>query len=279
MNFFPDHPFDLNSKDLVQSVDRSLVLLETLCDAENGCSIKELAKATSLPKSTVHRLLKTLVHHNLVNQDAERGHYSPGLKLFELAQTKINRLSLRDQSQPFLAELAYRTKETIHLAILDGYEVVYIDKEDTSHPIRMHSAIGKRSPAHCTGLGKAMLAYLSDQELEEAYQLKGLPRHTPRTITNFSNLKTHLAAVKRQGYAIDNAEHEEDIYCVAASIRDHRGRVIAAISLSVPGVRHTLESLDAFIPLVCQYAELISRQMGFISNSCSQRSLSGDPKD
>jgi IclR family KDG regulon transcriptional repressor len=254
-----------DSKELVQSVDRAMVLLETLCRADSGISLQELAQAAHLPKSTAHRLLKTLIHHNLVSQDSHKSVYAPGLKLFELAYSQINSLSLRPKAAPFVAELARQTNETIHLAVLDDYEVVYIEKEETDHPIRMHSAIGKRSPVHCTGLGKAMLAYLSDQDLEAAVQRKGLTRYTPRTITSFQELKEHLALVRSKGYAIDDAEHEEEIRCVAAPVRDHRGEVIAAISLSVPSMRCNRQRIESFAPSVCHYADQISRQMGYVS--------------
>jgi IclR family KDG regulon transcriptional repressor len=263
-----------DSKELVQSVDRAMILLETLCRADKGISLQELAQAAQLPKSTAHRLLKTLIHHNLVSQDSQKSVYTPGLRLFELAYSQINSLSLRPKAAPFVTELARQTNETIHLAVLDDYEVVYIEKEETDHPIRMHSAIGRRSPAHCTGLGKAMLAYLSDQELESAVQRKGLTRYTPRTIASLRGLKEHLALVRSKGYAIDDAEHEEEIRCVAAPIRDHRGKVIAALSLSIPSMRCDRQRIESFAPSVCHCADQISRQMGYVRADTLQEETS-----
>lgn len=257
----------LENKDLVQSVDRALVLLESLCQSSAGLSLHELADAAGLPKSTAHRLLKTLMHHNLVRQDNQKGLYVPGLRLFELAYAQINSLSLLTQASPFVIALARQTDETVHLAILDDYEVVYLSKEETVHPIRMHSSIGKRAPAHCTGLGKAMLAYLPDEKLVEAVRRRGFARYTSRTITSLPELKAHLAIVRRDGYAIDNAEHEEDILCVAAPIRDHLGEVIAAISLSIPAVRCDLERIRSFAGMVCHHAAQISYQLGYVSES------------
>lgn len=257
----------IEQKELVQSVDRALVLLERLCQSNAGLSLHELANAVGLPKSTTHRLLKTLMHHNLVRQDIQKGLYIPGLRLFELAYTQINSRSLLSLASPFVTELARQTNETVHLAILDDYEVVYINKEETLHPIRMHSSIGKRAPAHCTGLGKAMLAFLPEGTLEEAETQKGFHRYTPRTITSIIELKEHLAIVRRQGYAIDNAEHEEDILCVAAPIHDHLGEVVAAISLSIPTIRCDLLRIQSFAPLVCDYAEQVSNQLGYVPES------------
>lgn len=266
----------LEPKELVQSVDRAMVLLERLCRSSDGLSLHELAAGAGLPKSTAHRLLKTLMHHNLVRQDAQKGLYTPGLRLFELAYAQINSLSLLTKASPFVTELARKTNETVHLAILDDYEVVYITKEETLHPIRMYSAIGKRAPAHCTGLGKAMLAYLPDEKLEEAARRRGFARYTPRTISSYLELKEHLSTVRQQGYAIDNAEHEEDILCVAAPIHDHLGEVIAAISLSAPAVRCDLLRIRSFAPLVCHYADQISWQLGYVPESARLAGITSD---
>ena len=266
----------LEPKERVQSVDRAMVLLERLCRSNDGLSLHELADAAELPKSTAHRLLKTLMHHNLVRQDTQKGLYTPGLRLFELAYAQINSLSLLTKAAPFVTGLARKTNETVHLAILDDYEVVYITKEETLHPIRMYSSIGKRAPAHCTGLGKAMLAYLPDDKLEEAARRRGFARYTPRTISSYLELKEHLSTVRRQGYAIDNAEHEEDILCVAAPIRDHLGEVIAAISLSIPTVRCDLLRIRSFAPLVCHYADQISRQLGYVPESVRLADIASD---
>lgn len=264
-----------NVSDLVQSVDRAMVLLETLTRADRGLSLQELAQATNLPKSTAHRLLKTLMHHNLVSRDGRNEVYIPGLKLFELAYGLINRMNLRTVALPFVAELSRRTNETVHLAILDDGEVVYVDKEETARTIRMYSAIGKRAPAHCTGLGKVLLAYLSDEELEEIVAGKRLTRYTPRTITSLPGLKAHLAEVRAHGYAIDDAEHEEVVRCAAAPIRNHRGQVVAAISLTIPSSRCDRQRAEELAPLVCHYAEQISRQLGYMPPTTSSEEEPG----
>jgi DNA-binding IclR family transcriptional regulator len=198
------------------------------------------------------------------------------LRLFELAYAQINSLSLLTQASPFVTALARQTNETVHLAILDDYEVVYISKEETVHPIRMHSSIGKRAPAHCTGLGKVMLAYLPNEKLEEAAQRRGLARYTERTISSYLELKEHLSTIRRLGYAIDNAEHEENILCVAAPIRDHLGEVVAAISLSIPAVRCDLPQIQSFAPLVCHYADQISYRLGYVSERSHLAGLTSD---
>ncbi len=247
----------------LQTIDRALELLERICQAEDGVPLTTLSRQTGLPKSTVHRLLMTLSAHRLVTQDPETGRYLPGIKLFELAQAVLQKLELRKQALPELRELCQRTNETVHLAILDDGDVIYIDKQESQQTIRMFSAIGKRGPAHCTGVGKVLLAALPEHELDELIRRKGLPRFTEKTITDPELLKAHLAEVRRKGYAVDDTEHEPEIRCVACPIREHTGRVIAAVSLTIPAFRATREQIEALAPLVRTYADRISRKMGW----------------
>lgn len=247
----------------LRTLDRALGLLEMLCQSNGGVSLTELSHRSGLPKSTVHRLLGGLIARRLVAQDTYNQHYVPGIKLFELSQQALQKLRLRDQALPELKELCAHTRETVHLAILDDGDVIYIDKEETPQTIRMFSAIGKRGPAHCTGVGKVLLAALSDEELADVVRRKGLPRFTENTITDAKGLRTHLQDVRRVGYAIDDREHEPEIRCVACAIFDHSGAAIASISLTVPAFRATREDIEAQAPVVREYAERISRKMGW----------------
>jgi DNA-binding IclR family transcriptional regulator len=230
-------------------------------------SLGELSLAASLPKSTTHRLLRTLIQHKLVRQDNKTGQYVPGLKLFEMAYRVLNRMELRTQALPVLERLNRQTNLTVHLAILDDGEVVYIEKREADRPIRMYSAVGKRAPAHCTGLGKALLAHLPEEELRRIVQEKGLRRYTANTITTWDELVDHLARVRARGYALDNGEHEEMIHCVAAPVRDHTGQVVAAISLTGAVNHMSLEYAESLSTLVLRAAEEISRRIGYVGPS------------
>jgi DNA-binding IclR family transcriptional regulator len=247
----------------LRTLDRALGLLEMLCQSNDGLSLTELSQRSSLPKSTVHRLLGGLIARRLVSQDTYNQHYVPGIKLFELSQQALQKLRLRDQALPELRELCRETRETVHLAILDEGDVIYIDKEESPQTIRMFSAIGKRGPAHCTGVGKVLLAGLSDGDLSAVIRAKGLPRFTENTITDPEDLRTHLQTVRELGYAIDDREHESDIRCIACPVFDHRGVAIASISLTVPAFRASQEEIEGQAPVVRQYADRISRKMGW----------------
>jgi DNA-binding IclR family transcriptional regulator len=255
----------------LRTLDRALQVLEVLCDADGDLALGEISQAVGLNKSTVYRILQSLIRHRLTDQDPNTRKYRVGLKLFELAHRVTNKIELRAQALPELKELSRRTNETVHLAVLDDGDVVYIDKQETQRTIRMYSAIGKRGPAHCTGVGKVLLASLSDEELERTVARKGLRRFTERTITSLPDLKQHLAKVRAQGYAIDDAEHEPEIRCVACPIRDHAGRVIAAVSLTIPAMRVSRSEIEAMAPLVREYADRISRKMGWVDQAASDR--------
>ena len=257
------HNAEQNQEVKTRSVERALEVLITLCNADGGLSLGELSAKTGLHKSTVHRLLRSLMNYQLAVQDPETKFYRPGLRLLELSHQVLSKLELRSQARSELEELSRRLNETVHLAVLDEDEMVYIDKKETQRTIRMYSAIGKRGPLHCTGVGKVLLAYLPEERLERIIR-KGLRRYTERTITSPSELKRHLALVRERGYAIDDTEHEPEIRCVACPIRDHTGKVIAAISLTIPASRITREEIEGLAPLVKGYADRISRKMGWV---------------
>ena len=248
----------------VQSVDRALEVLAAVCEADGGIALRDLSEQLGLHKSTVYRLLQTLSTHRFVVQDPVTKQYRAGLRLFELANLVIAKIEVRTQALPELKALSQQTNETVHLAVLDEGDVVYIDKQETQRTIRMYSAIGKRAPVHCTALGKVLLAYLPEAEIERIAREKGLKPFTERTITSLQELKRHLAMVREKGYAIDDMEHEPDIRCAACPIRDHTGKVIAAVSLTVPAMRASREQLEAMAPLVKQTADRISRKMGYV---------------
>ena len=251
----------------VQSIDRALRLLDVICTADRPISLADASARVKLHKPTAHRLLQSLGQHGLVTQDAESKAYRPGLKLFELSHEVLRHMELRTQALPELAELSRRTNETVHLAVLDEGDVIYIDKEESQHTIRMFSAIGKRGPAHCTGVGKVLLASLPPDELQRVVAVKKLKRFTTRTITTVAGLKRELSLIRERGYAIDDTEHEAEIRCAACPVRDHTGRVVAAVSLTAPTLRMSRDRIEAMAPLVREYADRVSRKMGYVADN------------
>ncbi|TDT51031.1 IclR family transcriptional regulator [Fonticella tunisiensis] len=248
---------------LIQSVDRALQILECFSRENRELGVTEISKYLGLHKSTTFGLLSTLESRGYVEQNLDNGKYRLGLKLFELGNLVHEGLDLRKQAYPFLKELVDKYQETVHLVVNDRGEAVYIDKVEGPGAIRMYSQVGKRPPMYCTGVGKAILAYMPDKEVDRILFEKGLRPFTPNTITDVDKLKAHLAEIREQGYSFDNEEIEIGLRCVAAPIKNHKGEVIAAISVAGPSTRMTWEKMNILAISVKEAAVNISRRMGY----------------
>ena len=247
----------------IQSVTRALAILELLATYRHGERLTSISQELGLNKSTTHSLISTLENLGYVQQDQETAKYSLGLKLFELGQVVHANMDLRNIAMPFLQELALKFGETVHLAILSKGEVVYIDKVDAFRSIRIGSQIGGRNPAHCTGVGKVLLAGFTDKELTDIIGNVKLEKFTANTIVSKEELHKHLEKVKLDGFAVDQEEIEEGLSCIAAPIKNHRGKVIAGISVSGPTSRMHAEMLGELKNDVMGKALQISRRLGY----------------
>jgi IclR family transcriptional regulator, KDG regulon repressor len=255
-----NHTHDRNT---VQSVERSLDILEELAVAENGIGIIDLSSRVSLHASTVHRLLATLVSRGYVRQDNQNGRYILGRGALALAQSFHARQDIRNEARPFLQQLMEESGETANLIVLDSDEAVYIDQVPSSRVVRMFAAIGKHAPLHSTGCGKLLLAYLDSAERARIISEKGLPASTRYTITSPAELERDLAETRRRGFAVDNRENDEDVRCIAGPVRDHSGRVVAAISISGPATRFTREQIPGLSRLVVSVSTHLSEALGY----------------
>ncbi|MFQ5835881.1 MAG: IclR family transcriptional regulator [bacterium] len=247
----------------LKALDKSLAILEILSRENSPLSIAELSERSAIYPSTIHRILDTLRYWGYVEQDSDTQRYQLGLKVLELGMTKLQGMELVKEAAPYLKQLREQSNETVHLAVLEEGEVLYLDKEESSQSIRMVSRVGRRVPAHCTGLGKVLLAYLQEKEREKILKEKGLPRFTNNTITDEEEVKKELHKVKEQGFAEDRGEHEKDVRCIAAPIKDHRGKVIAAISLSLPAFRMNASKKRKLKETLIQMGENISQRLGY----------------
>lgn len=214
----------------VQSVERIFQLIESLAAHPAGAGLQRLAQDTDLAKSTVHRLLASLVSLGYAAQD-ENGRYRLTLKMFELSSGIVNSMDIMDVAKVHLERLAQRTGEAVHLVIRDGQDIVYIYKTE-SGPMRMSSRVGLRSPLYCTGVGKAILATLPANEVTNIWQHTTPQKLTTHTIVEFDALQAQLAEVRTNGYAIDDEENELGVRCVAVAIPGVGGRADSAFSIS-----------------------------------------------
>lgn len=220
----------MEEKSGVQSVERIFQLIESLAAHPAGAGLQRLAQDTDLAKSTVHRLLASLVSLGYAAQD-ENGRYRLTLKMFELSSGIVNSMDIMDVAKVHLERLAQRTGEAVHLVIRDGQDIVYIYKTE-SGPMRMSSRVGLRSPLYCTGVGKAILATLPADEVTNIWQHTTPQKLTTHTIVEFDALQAQLAEVRTNGYAIDDEENELGVRCVAVAIPGVGGRADSAFSIS-----------------------------------------------
>lgn len=260
-------PQELKPNNLVQTIERVSLILDILGQNPQGISIRDLSLKVSLPKGTTHRLLSSLSYLGYVRQDPKTRNYLLGFKLVELGNLLLGQLDLRKEAESFLKELAERTKETVHMVILDRNEVVYIDKVEVDHNpsgLRMASRIGLRNPAHSSAVGKVLLSLFSDEALNQFLKDKKLSKRTEHTITDAVQLKEHLKMVRNQGYAIDDEENEKGVRCVGAPIYNEAGNAVAAVSISGPAFRVTKNMAQETLKKeVMKTALDISRRLGY----------------
>lgn len=249
--------------ELVQSVDRTLTILEVLSDYSDGIGITEISDLVNLHKSTVYRLLSTLIYKGYVVQDEESSKYKITFKLFELGSKKVDKLDLLKSSKPYTKMLMESINEVVHLIIREESDIIYIDKVEANNTISMKSRIGKRAPMYCTATGKAMLAFLPEDEILKVWHSSKIVKLTENTITDFITFKKELQTIKRNGYAIDDEENEIGVKCVGAPIFNMSGDVVAAISLTGPMHRITDDKIDFISKEVMKYANLISKEIGY----------------
>lgn len=247
----------------VRAVERAMDILLELSKYPRGVGITELARAVGLSKATVYRLLSTLADRGFVERVPDTDFYRLGLAVFDLGMAVRNRMDLVREARPILKEVVERTRETVHLGILDNGEVVYVDKLEGPGAIQMLSRIGRRVPVHCTAMGKVLAADLPAEELERIISSRGLKACTENTITEPEVLKAHLREVARLGFAVDRVEHEHGVQCVAVPIRDFTGRVIGAFSISGSLLTITEERLAELVPFLKEAGGRISRRMGY----------------
>lgn len=250
---------------VVPAVVRALDILELFLDRAE-LSAREVTERLDLPRTTVHELLVTLVDRAyLIPVPGQPVRYRLGMPLFQLGAAFAGRLDLVREAQIVARDVAAACDEAVHVAVLDGADVVYLVKVDSIHPVRMVSAVGRRLPAHCTAVGKILLAGLDRAGLNAVLAKGPLPAMTPDSITDADGLRAHLERVRAEGVAVDDGESDSAMRCVAAAVRDHSGAVVAAMSVSAPIIRWTPRALPEWTGLVREGAATLSARMGHVT--------------
>jgi IclR family transcriptional regulator, KDG regulon repressor len=256
-------PKTLSDRYRIHVIDRAAQILDCFGFDHQELSVSEIGAKTHLHRSTAHRILMALEYNDLIQQNPESGKYRLGMKLFKLGHQVVSHLNLREICRPFLTRIMSETKETVHLAVLDEDQVLYLDKVEGPHALRMPSRVGRHIPTYCTSLGKAMLSCLDDQEVKSIFRNQVLRPYTANTIKTLSQLLTNLRLIRKRGYSIDNEEIEIGLRCVGAPIRDYTGAMVAAISVAAPSARLSSQKIPTVGRLIVTTAEEISEKLGY----------------
>ena len=250
-------------KNPVQSAERIFQVMEMLAD--NGeMGLMELSSALGLHKSTVHRLLMSLIYMGYARQDETTQKYVLSYKIVNMAGRILERTDILQLARPYMARLSELSGETVHLVQREGSNILYIYKiEAKIGTIRMVSHVGMVHPMYCSGVGKAIMAALPEREVEQIWADSVIEKKTKNTITELSELKEVLAGVRENGYALDDEENEEGVRCIAACLRDYHKDVKYAFSISGPASRMTMERVGELAVEVRKVQEELSRELGY----------------
>lgn len=249
------------AKGILQTVDRALQLLEILAEHPQGLPTKELEALLELNKVTLHRLVTTLENRGFIEKIGMNYHI--GLKMVELSSIKLNSIELKTEAAPYLRELVNILKQPVQLAILENDEAIFIEKIQSVNSLRMYSQIGRRIPLYCSGVGKVLMLQDADEEILEKLSRQPFSKFTPTTLASPEAVLEEVKQARVVGYAVDNEEHEEGIFCMAVPIYDYRGKIIAAISTAGQSKDFIENPSEETIVLMKRIASEISKRIGY----------------
>ncbi len=250
----------------IKVLDKTFSILDILLQHDSSMHITEISEKLRLYPSTTHRILDTLKYRGYVEQNSKDQKYLLGLKLVELGMSRYQQINLVEEATPFLKELVAECNETVHLAILDHEEVLYIAKRDSDQTIGlgMVSRVGRRAPLYSTGLGKILLAYVTEKERKRIIAHIKIQRFTKNTITSKEELEKELEQVRKKGVSFDKEENEKEVYCIAVPIKNYRGKVIAALSIASPTYRINAQRKKFLEKSILCMGRKISKRMGYM---------------
>lgn len=259
MNKIDVPPPAARSDEGLKSLVKVVRILDMFSRTARALSLAEICQRSGYPKSTTHRLLSSMREAGLLDQDRHRDTYRLGLKLYELGNTVLANMDLPREARPYIEALGRLTDQVVHLAVFDGRHAVVIGKSESQTDA---TSFLESAPAHCTSVGKAILAFLPDAAVETILAA-GLARFTDTTVTDPIAFRDELELTRSRGYSIDQAEHQPGLHCVGAPIRDMSGRVFAAISVSGPAWKMPLSDMGRVAKIVIHHADAISRAIGY----------------
>ncbi len=261
----------------VKSLAKAFTLLDALGKFENGTSIAVLSKELRMGKSTVHRLLATLREFDLVWFDASTSNYALGARILRWSDLLLRQNLLIRHGAPILRDLVQTAHETASIAVLDGLDVIFIARFESNQRLRMSEAVGSRCPSHCTALGKAILAALPEEEFRSIFHGgDSLKPMTPNSITSKEQLWNHLDKVRQEGIAFDFEENVVGGVCVGTTVRNHTGKVVAGLSISLPTQRLRGDTFVTLKDVLLRAAGHLSAELGYIAPTQPVLAIAGD---
>jgi len=259
----------------VPALQRGLAILERIANSRRGLTFAQLARLFDFPKSSVHTLVLTLEREGYLQRDDVTGRYLTGRKLVHIAGMTLDGLIVRERAAPLLRSLVADTGMTAHLAVLDRHEVTVVAKVDRPGVHRIATWVGKRMDVHCTSLGKCLIAYLPDEQVDRLITDRGLLRHNEHTIVSPERLKQELARTRAIGYAVDDEEEELGGRCVGAPVWDRDGRVVAAVSVAGGIDQINADTLATIAAQVMAAAMAISKELGYRAGGDAAHGVAG----
>lgn len=252
---------------MIESIKKSFQILEILSNNESPCGVTELANIMKLDKSTVFRILRTMKSKGYIEQLRDTKKYVVGIGILELSNKLIQKMEIVTIAKPMLKKLSQLSGESSHLAVLRRGKVIYIDRTISSEAVSIHTNIGDHEPVHCTGVGKAILAFLPSEEIQNnlnEIKAKSLEKFTDKTITSLSELEKELKKTREVGFAFDDEELYKGVRCLAAPIKNYKNEVIASLGISGPINRITDQKISYLANLVVEMATKVSKRLGSI---------------
>lgn len=250
----------------IRSIVKAFRVIEILA-TDREFELAGLCRLVALPKTTVHRILLTLRSLGYVEQNPLNQQYRASTKFFELGSSVVRQIAFTEIAKPFMIQLCHITGETVNLGVLSGLDIVCIEKVDSKHHLKLDQPLGSTTRAHCTAMGKSVLAYLSMEERAQLYSEYGIIPLTPKSLRTEDELEEHLREVRKRGCAFDDEEGMTGIRCVGAPVFDHAHKVVAGLSIAGPSSRMEERSMEYFARLVSETAASISRKLGLSADA------------
>ena len=254
----------MKDKDYIKSLEKAENLICLLSQHGSPLNLENLVKISGVKKTSCFRILQTLTRLGFVAKDPDTNAYFIGPKIISIGLSAVDRTGVHELALPFMKELREKTETTVNLAILSGSEVIFVERLQSPYIIEPSLRVGSRLSVHYSSLGKAILAYLPDPELDDIVNQIRFERRTDRTITSARALKTELRGIREKGFALNDEELEKGLFAISAPLRNYTGMAVAAMNIAFPLMRHSKEkAMKTFLPLLLQACGKISSILGF----------------